>query len=291
MAKAESHTITKVSQAVATALPAKRSRKPQLPAKLTQRPRFGETLPGRGAPDFRALTTFEKLEPHHATFQVGNDDSAPHLLPGEYAVIDTADRELQHGELYLIQYETGDRPRMIVQITASRLHPVGGNRDNAPIVWWTCALRGFRQTSKMGGIPIFSGLSDGPHWTKNLQSRLSGRVVGVASSPLGELLAPRAGWENEEAGNAAFDPAEYVDAFLAAGYRPYVLIGRDGRTHYFEHFPERRQSEAQEDAVLSVRYKWCAASTALARVEAECMRRGLVEGPGIVLQWPDRNAG
>jgi hypothetical protein len=75
----------------------------------------------------------------------------------------------------------------------------------------------------MGGIPVFAGLSNGPYRTEHLESKLIGRVVGVASSPLGELLAPAAGWENEEAGNAAFDPAEYLDTLLAADFEPHVF--------------------------------------------------------------------
>lgn len=58
---------------------------------------------------------------------------------------------------------------------------------------------------------MFAGLSDGPYQTEYLRSKLIGRVVGVASSPLGGLLEPSAGWLNEAAGNAAFDPAEYIE--------------------------------------------------------------------------------
>jgi hypothetical protein len=57
-----------------------------------------------GTSPIRALTYFESLPPHHKTFHVGDDDSAPHLKPGEFAVIDTSDTEPQRGEIYLIQY-------------------------------------------------------------------------------------------------------------------------------------------------------------------------------------------
>ena len=99
--------------------------------------------------------------------------------------------------------------------------------------------------------------------------------MGVASSALGELLAPAAGWENEEAGNAAFDPGEYLDTLLAAGFEPYVFPSTKHGWDYCEHFPERRLTESEDAAVLAARYKFCAASTALVRVMEECKRRGL----------------
>jgi hypothetical protein len=50
-------------------------------------------------PQLRALTCFDSLPPHHKTFHVRDGSSAPHLKPGEFAVIDTADTELQKGEV------------------------------------------------------------------------------------------------------------------------------------------------------------------------------------------------
>jgi hypothetical protein len=208
---------------------------------------------------------------------VSEDGSAPHLDVGEYAVIDTTDRELQHGELYLIQYNGHERRRYIVQVTSSYCNITGPGAEDS-LVWWTCDLRGFRRTDqKLDGIPVFAGLSDGPLTGAGLRSRLLGRIIGVAHTPLGGLLAQAAGWENEEAGNLAFDPAEYIDALLAAGYGPYVFYRGGKLDGYGECMPERRQGEAQEAAVMAVRYKYCAASTALNRVIAECIRRALVQ--------------
>jgi hypothetical protein len=216
------------------------------------------------------------LPPDHKTFRVGDDGSDPHLHEGEYAVIDTTDRELQHGELYVIQYENGRRSRHISQATAERMNTTGEHAEPS-LVWFMRDLRGFRKTNdSMGGIPIFAGLSDGPYRTERLQSKLIGRVVGVAFSALGDLMAPAAGWENEEAGNAAFDPAEYISALLSADFAPYVFRSGKNEWNYIEHFPGRRLTDAEEAPVMAVRYKFCAASTALDRVIEECIRRGSV---------------
>jgi hypothetical protein len=55
------------------------------------------------------LTAFDSLPPHHKTFRAADGGSALHLKVNEFAVIDTTDRQLQKGELYLIQYESGER--------------------------------------------------------------------------------------------------------------------------------------------------------------------------------------
>jgi hypothetical protein len=85
-------------------------------------------------------------------------------------VIDTTDRELQAGELYIIQYDSGDRRRHVVQIRSTRSG------------WWAGDLAGFRQTDeKIFGRPVFAGVSDGPYTPGLLKKKLVGRVVGYAS--------------------------------------------------------------------------------------------------------------
>jgi hypothetical protein len=111
----------------------------------------------------------------------------------------------------------------------------------------------------------------------NVRKVIVGRVIGVATSPLGGLLAPSLDWENEDAGNAAFDPGEYLDTLIAAGYRPYVQYDRAGHPHYGESFPEDPETEAEEDAVFDARTKFSKASLAVDLVKAECIRRGLVD--------------
>jgi hypothetical protein len=130
----------------------------------------------------RALPIFESLPCGHNTLLVADDASAPHLKAGEFAVIDTLDRELQSGELFVIQYESGDRRRYIVQLRS------------APSGWWAGDLAGYRQTNeRIFGVPVFAGMADGPYTPGQLKKKLIGRVVGYAETALGALLAPCAG--------------------------------------------------------------------------------------------------
>jgi hypothetical protein len=219
---------------------------------------------------FRALTPFETLPAGHATFRVDDDGSAPHLNVDEYAVIDTNDRELQHGELYLYQSNCGPRDRSIVQAKIAR--SVTMEDDPSGTVWSTRQLRGFRKTGRDDlGIPLFTGACGGHYSAEELRAHLVGRVVGVSMDPLDNLLALTAGWINEAACNAAFDECEYVDVLIAAGYK--LLVTREG---YWEMKPDRPLTEAQRKIVFAHKEKQCAASTADERIEAECIRRGLI---------------
>lgn len=143
---------------------------------------------------FRALTAFDVLPADHKTFRIADGDSAPHLKVNEYAVIDTTDRELQKGELYLIQYESGERNRHIVQIRTGYIGV--GRSGRQQLIWWVGELAGFRRTDQtdIGGVPVFAGLSDGPYAPRHLKKKLLGRVVGYAEAALGGLLEPFAGW-------------------------------------------------------------------------------------------------
>jgi len=152
-------------------------------------------FPPRGnTPDpIRALTCFDSLPPHHATFRIKDDASAPHLKPGEFAVVDMSDTELQKGEIYLIQYEGPQQNRHIVQINTGVIGTLSGRQQ---LVWWARDLAGIRQIETMddpafGQIPVFGGLSDGPYSPKQLRRKLLGRVVGYSKTALGGLLAPR----------------------------------------------------------------------------------------------------
>jgi hypothetical protein len=225
-------------------------------------------------PEFRALTLYESLPPGYATFLVTDDGSEPHLKPGEYAVIDQSDRELQHGEVYLIQYHSGRRRRYLRVARSSYCNITGPNAEES-LVWWLNDLRGWRNTGKrVHGVPLFAGLTDGPFLAEALQQHyIAGRVVGFALTSLGNRIEREAGWHNEDAGNAAFDPAEYVNVLIATGHRPYVY-----NDSYFEEMPDNALSDEQTNAVFAVRRKYCEASTARERVMAECLKRGLVHG-------------
>jgi hypothetical protein len=127
------------------------------------------------------------------TFRIPDKASSPHLRPGEFAVVDLSDRMPQHGELFLIQSSSGERVRYIQQST--RTWTTISQSGIPEKVWWLRDLAGWRQEGIDGsGIPIFSGMSDGPMKKKGLKKKIAGRIIGYAESDLGNELEQSAGY-------------------------------------------------------------------------------------------------
>jgi hypothetical protein len=82
----------------------------------------------------RALTMYNHIPAGCILQPVADNDSAPHLRAGEFAIVDTTDTEPQHGEVYLVRFHRRSRwprqveeVRYIQQITVRHyLRPGGG---------------------------------------------------------------------------------------------------------------------------------------------------------------------
>jgi hypothetical protein len=141
----------------------------------------------------RALTLIDKLSAGWMTFRIPDKASSPHLRPGEFAVVDLSDRSPQHGELFLIQSSSGERNRYIQQSTRTWMTISSSGMPEK--TWWLRDLAGWRQEgTDPSGIPMFSGMSDGPMKKKGLKKMIVGRIIGYADSDLGNELEPCAGW-------------------------------------------------------------------------------------------------
>jgi len=67
------------------------------------------------------------------------------------------DREVQHGELYVIQYESGARRRLIVQLRSSYVN-ITGPGEEPSLIWCAVDLQGYRQTGEtVEGCRVFAG--------------------------------------------------------------------------------------------------------------------------------------
>jgi len=117
-------------------------------------------------------------------------DLPPHLNIGEFAVIDTTDRKLQHGELYLKQDDTGRRDRSIGQAKLDRSVRSEDNEDEPLWVLHHCAASA-GPANLIVAFRYLLGTCDGHYPTEWLEERLLGRVVGVSSAPLGNCWVRR----------------------------------------------------------------------------------------------------
>ncbi|MDO9385031.1 MAG: hypothetical protein Q7T86_19465 [Hyphomicrobiaceae bacterium] len=113
-----------------------------------------------------------------------DDDSAPHLRLGEFAVIDPTDTSPQHGEAYAIRWACGRTS--IEQLISQRLT----NENGEFIGWWTrslsfvpydVALQFAEQRARPGSILAVSSrcMVDGPRRAEAIQRATVGRVVGI----------------------------------------------------------------------------------------------------------------
>ena len=115
--------------------------------------------------EYRALQVFDHIPPGCKGVLVTNDRFAPHLRCGEFAVVDTADKIEQIGEIYLLRNDIGNG-----KITWTFVQLVKGrpNSDRPrfaygkPELWGTAA-----------------NMVDGPMHPEYWPDLCGGRVVGV----------------------------------------------------------------------------------------------------------------
>jgi hypothetical protein len=84
-----------------------------------------------------------------------------------------------------------------------------------------------------------------------LDERLLGRVVGVSTAPLGNLLGPGAGYLDEDAKNAEFDECEYLTVLMAVGYEVVAVRHRDGGLTWMQKSPEQPLTAAQQGILFA----------------------------------------
>jgi hypothetical protein len=112
--------------------------------------------------ELRALDTFDIVPAGHFALPVTGSEWAPHLRPGEFAVIDTTDTAPQIGELFALLIDTG-RGAHVTRI----VQPYRGRTSPADAVM-------FRLACARSGIA-----ADGPLSAGGWAGKCRGRVVGV----------------------------------------------------------------------------------------------------------------
>ena len=109
-------------------------------------------------------------------YVLDDDHSEPVLHEGEFAVIDTNDREPENGALFLIEWNSGERE--IVETYTRLISKAGIERP----AWWTGQYSRPRTREELDRA-IRSGRAttvDGPYAkTEFLAEKLIGKVVGV----------------------------------------------------------------------------------------------------------------
>lgn len=147
-------------------------------------------------PNLRSFIVYDRLPEGCVAYPVTTTDCAPHLRPGDIAIIDPAECEPAVGELFVIQW-SGGRTNLVE--TWSRALTAGSGPDGEMIdtVCWFVGSSN-RPRSREECIEWLSsgrrgGWMDGPYATEGpgtgyLASKLRGRVVGILEPSFAEPL-------------------------------------------------------------------------------------------------------
>jgi hypothetical protein len=138
--------------------------------------------------EIRALTVFDSI-PAGCILQAVTDDSCdPHLRVGEFAIVDTKDREPQHGELYVLGH------RNVYDELRCSIHQVRTTierdfRYRKWQAWWYGPLVLVRLPAKGHATmdaamqrPLRMVLTEGPMLLTGIRQKIVGRVVGIFES-------------------------------------------------------------------------------------------------------------
>lgn len=147
-------------------------------------------------PDLRAFIVYDHLPQGFTTYPVTDEANAPHLRPGDIAIIDPADREPSNGEMFVIEWQSGGSD--IVETWSERMKAgCGPNREIIDTVCWKVAgsnrartAAGVMERLRAGRLV---GWVDGPYATEGphagaLNRKLRGRVVGILQPTAAEPL-------------------------------------------------------------------------------------------------------
>jgi hypothetical protein len=140
----------------------------------------------------RALTMYDHVPGGCILQPVTDDDNAPHLCAGEFAIVDTTDTEPQHGEVYLVRFHRPGRwPNpfeevfYIQQIMVRRHLRPGGDGETFIGFSMQClnfepyAGRGFAYREIGQRRPGLTEISHRSMAWPVLKEDLIGRVIGI----------------------------------------------------------------------------------------------------------------
>lgn len=124
-------------------------------------------------PGLRALELFDVIPAGHFGLLVTGDAFAPHLRPGEIAVVDTTDKERAIGELYCLAIGSGERQRLAI---VELIRGFGTSSEAAAAgVWFAFS---FKRGIDVGGGRC-ARYVDGPLGFQHWPEKCRGRIVGV----------------------------------------------------------------------------------------------------------------
>lgn len=137
-------------------------------------------------PDLRSFIVMDQLPPSCVSYEVESNEVTPHLRTGDFAVIDTSDREPVNGELYLIEWQSGRR--QLVEVRRFARPECLAGWDGVTEYWSFCWWKSVHDLR--GNDVDMPRWQDGPYRTECATSRIVGQVVGIYQPDFRKLLLP-----------------------------------------------------------------------------------------------------
>lgn len=148
-------------------------------------------------PGLRSFIVYDRLPDGCTAMEIRGDDCLPHIRSGEFAVIDTTDREPINGELFALRYSRGEP--VVAQLSLREIRPT--EAGGGPIAcWWAVSCnrpRSHAERMAWGRSGRSIPMADGPYGAdadglEYLASKLVGRVVGIYAPDFRAVLTERA---------------------------------------------------------------------------------------------------
>ncbi len=136
-------------------------------------------------PGLRSFIVYNGIRADDLVFEVTGHEAEPHLKAGDFAVIDTDDREPIHGEMYLIEFAGGQRT--ICEVVQRHGHYGKGGVYEAGYRWWLqWRVNVWKLSGEVDYRPTFA---DGPYATEHVMEKIVGKVVGIYEPDFRKALA------------------------------------------------------------------------------------------------------
>lgn len=176
------------------------------------------------------LPRINKIERNFMAHAVTRDEDAPLVKRGDYVVADTSDTMPVDGGMFLVEWSNGRRAVMKTRPRACEFFERDGvpsifmRGDGPDTVWYFhCAVRSM------------SRLCDGPYRLEQMQSKILGKVVGVAVGEAATEWAEHQVGEHDRvvdqrARKAAegFDPDLWIDLRDRTGQVSALMVRPNG---------------------------------------------------------------
>lgn len=126
-------------------------------------------------PGLRSFIVYDQIRESDLVFEVTGEEADPHLQPGDFALVDTTDREPNQGELFLVEFMNGRR-QICETVERFGCYVQNGVSEEKNL-WWLRWKMNIRSLS--GAVNDRATYADGPYDTTQVTGKIVGKVVGI----------------------------------------------------------------------------------------------------------------